>query len=170
MAEEKIETPKSLTLGGTTGTLFRDSVPPVYVMKDGKFAIKWGNLFLKKTSLKAIDTFINKATQKKCLKLFRGNGDDKEKPIEAVEMKDDKVILSNGSAIRMRWSSAFYLYDAKIDAEIKAAKKEEDAAYQEYHRLREVTEKKRRKLKSVTRYNFNELIEKHGVDPQAKKK
>lgn len=155
-------------LGASSGTLFEDDKEfPIYMLKSGKFGVPWGGLFVTRDSLKAIQKAITKLKLSiqggKFLRIFRDRYDDDDSfdVLDAVEHKGDKIVLRDGKAINVRYSS-YYVFDGevaeqmqRIDLKIKDLQKKIDA-------LKDERDDVLSKLVSVHDGNFATLLRDKG--------
>ena len=119
-------------VNGVEASLFKDTDPPIYLMPDGRFAMRYGGLWKVRSSmaplLKMIGRFNTPVKMMRTDRLYEPSvcGPSEPKIIDAVSWERGILGLQDGKRIKERYME-WYHYDAKIEAELRTLYKEAHA-------------------------------------------
>lgn len=115
---------RDVKVNGQSGTIFKDTDPPIYLLYDGRFAMKFGGLWKVRGSIKPLMAMIGKFGSALKLtqlhRIYETVAIDRLPPevIEAVSWDRGVIGFKDGKRKKARYSD-WYLYDKDIDAKIK---------------------------------------------------
>lgn len=156
-------TPKTQRILDKEATLFRDGDHPIYVLPDGRFAVKWGHKWVVKPSLKSIDKLLIK--ERPSLKLFNAfpKGYTSSRVVQeadVVEFLSSKIVDKEG---KKQYSSygTWYIFDQdkvrRLQDLSERWNKTEEEFIKEYEEILEGAIR-------VQDYNFKKLLKNKGED------
>lgn len=141
------------------GRIFRESDPPVYILKDGRFAVYYQNKWQAKKTLGAIDKLLS--STRKYLKMFSSG--NPPAVAEIADMLKSKMVGADGKPVYSRWST-WYVWNEEAYTKLVAFREKERKVKQA---LEEEEERILDGLKKVSEDNFKKLLKAaHSSDPQ----
>lgn len=144
---------KTERIKGLDATLFKDGTRPIYVLSDGRFAVKWGDDWFVKPSLRSVENKIN--SERPCLKIFSaGFGSESVQVVEAAEF-NRKIIDRDGKKHYPGYGDNWYIFDEgkvkALTAFLARYKKTTEALREEFHQIIKGSER-------VSQFNFKDKL------------
>lgn len=158
-------TDRTERIGDQTATLFRGGEFPIYVLTDGRFAVKWGNVWQIRRTLKAIEKIVTK--ERKSVKIFSVDNSISFRSrsieiVDAVEMQErQKIVDTRGKKHFRGWNSYWYVYDEQIVEKLTDLEKRIMQAEKDFNAEFKKIMRKVREVHGED--SFKELLEEKGT-------
>lgn len=161
---------QEITILKQKGKLVRNGDRPIYLLEDGRFAVKHGKSWKTAKTLQGVEAFITKKRKfLPAMQVYYGRDcqSASETPINICGEVAGKLVTLDGT--KLKGYGSFYVRDEAIIEKLKDYAKRRSAAIKKFDAE---YEKIMRKAVEIRAYNIGELLEKRGIvnDPTAKKK
>ncbi len=160
----EMKSPEIVRVNGKEAELFRDGAPPVYLLRDGRFAFQINKeQWIVRASMKAIENEI--AKKRKFLKIMRvsdtygGGSSIYTREGEAIAMTDTQYTDRQGTKHTKTYS--LYVFDAAIVKELEELESRRLKYEKEISKARDAIMRKAQRVHSG---NFPAILEQHGED------
>lgn len=139
------------------GRLVRNGEHPIYLLEDGRFAVKHGRAWKTAKTLQGVEAFITK--ERKYVALMAIYTNHPPTKLEVCGRVAGKMVTLDGTKLG-GWGS-YYLYNEDIIKKLNDYNKRKQASDRKFEAERE---KIMNKAVEVGGYNLDEMLDKHGVN------
>jgi hypothetical protein len=154
-------------VNGVEATLFKDTDPPIYLMPDGRFAMKWAGIWKVKSSMAPLLKMLNRfQTPIKMMAVDRLDEPStytgrKVDVIEALSWERGIIGLKDGKRKKDRYER-WNVYDAKVEKELNDLYAQVQKLEKEHCKAFAALVKKHqqicKRMKPVTESSFRNLV------------